>query len=121
MISLGNNFDGRPQPALADGSPTIPQPAGLSKYARKILANQKQPGGPTLFMGNLGFEATAESVRDMIEAHEVVRVAKGKKNSSEEAGDSTIPSLKKVRMGTFEDSGLCKGLARRNLNVVCRG
>jgi len=73
----------------------------------------------------------------MMEAHEKVRDEKGKKrkvktsfkeeeiveeaddDDDDEAeaakglkgGDSEVKSLKKVRMGTFEDSGLCKGFA----------
>lgn len=73
-------------------------------------------------MGNLGFEATEESVRAMIEAHERSREAKSKGKQKKESDDDDDksdaeeestptgpPSLKKVRMGTFEDSGLCKG------------
>lgn len=110
MSCIGNNFDGRPQITLPGGALSAPQIQGLSKHARKILASQTQPVGPTLFMGNLGFEATPDSVRGMIEAHELVRNSKGKTPSGVD-GDNGTPqkSLKKVRMGTFEDSGLCKG------------
>lgn len=91
----------------------------LSKTSQKILKSQKQPPGPVLFMGNLGFETTIEAITSMLEAHH--RVTK----------DNTVPAeadvmevdtkkaqnkprksktgLKKVRMGTFEDTGKCKG------------
>jgi RNA recognition motif-containing protein len=39
-----------------DGAPSAEK--GLSKTARKILERQKNPPAPTLFIGNLGFDAT---------------------------------------------------------------
>jgi len=90
----------------------------LSKFARKVLSAQKQPPAPTLFFGNLGFETTVDSIRGLLEAH---RTKKEKEKSSagtgasESANDAEAPSkdpwIRKIRMGTFEDSGLCKGFA----------
>jgi hypothetical protein len=71
-------------------------------------------------MGNLGFETTEESIREMIEAHQLS--SKPRKDPEDTTGkndvhdgnegDSAVEAkrlLRKVRMGTFEDSGLCKG------------
>lgn len=88
------------------------------------MAAQKQPPGPTLFFGNLGFQATEDSIRQLLEAHKKKPVKSpvendGVESSSddEEEGDKSNATLKekedkwirKVRLGTFEDSGKCKG------------
>ncbi|KAF9508131.1 hypothetical protein BS47DRAFT_1488500 [Hydnum rufescens UP504] len=126
LIKDGDDFTGRPIPDVAPSIAAVASSSGtpsLSKFAQKVLRAQRQPAGPTLFMGNLGFEATAESVREMIEAHERTRDAKTKAKKKGSDGEDTTKdgieentkespkSLKKVRMGTFEDSGLCKGFA----------
>jgi hypothetical protein len=124
LVSTGDDFTGRPIPNVAPSIVAVASSSGnpsLSKFAQKVLRAQGQPAGPTLFMGNLGFEATADSVREMIEAHERTRDAKTKAKKKDFEGEDTTKdgieentkespkSLKKVRMGTFEDSGLCKG------------
>ena len=136
---LAEDFSGRPTAGTTitneDGTTTTTatglalQPGApktsLTKTAQRILAAQKQPPGPTLFIGNLGFEATGDSIRQLFEAH--------KKKSAETPGGDESPSgndeeddkskatlkgkeskkedkwIRKVRMGTFEDSGKCKG------------
>lgn len=106
----GDNFDGRPttgaSAAADEGSSSSPKAnlTGHTKTAQKILRAQKQPPGPTLFLGNLGFETTEQSIRAMLDFHRGKAGAHG--NSDEaEAG----PWIRKVRLGTFEDSGKCKG------------
>ncbi|KAF8306794.1 hypothetical protein DL93DRAFT_2088515 [Clavulina sp. PMI_390] len=159
LIKKGDDFVGRPTitgaiASTADGADPsalsiLPEGANssLSRFAQKVLKRQKQPAAQTLFMGNLGFEATADSIRSFIETHEKARDAKeaAKKKKAELAaakldrknkgkdieleqedgaddvseekpdaeGDSAgkEPSLVKVRVGTFEDSGNCKGFA----------
>lgn len=100
----------------------------LSKMAQKILRVQKQPPAMTLFLGNLGFATTEASIRELFEAHRYWRsMEKGKgkgagvnaeKQKAREDGDgdegaakSKDPWIRKIRMGTFEDSGNCKGSA----------
>jgi hypothetical protein len=105
----GDSFEGRPvKPGMSlDGSGAGGK--GQTKFAQKVLVSQKQPPAPTLFFGNLGFETTVDSIRGLLEAHRV----KGKRNatSSESVDDdgANEPWIRKIRMGTFEDSGLCKG------------
>ena len=83
---------------------------------------QKQPPGPTLFFGNLGFEATEDSIRQLLEAHrkkpaELPTGGEGDESADdeEEGEESKAKSrkedkwIRKIRMGTFEDSGKCKG------------
>lgn len=134
----GDDFNGRPvlpaasssaasSPLDHDSAATTSNPLLHTKTAQKILRAQKQPPGPTLFLGNLGFEATEDSIRDMLGSHRV-RVRYANVNASHEQDDGKNESdvvaasaaaasaaatsdkwIRKVRMGTFEDSGKCKG------------
>ncbi|KIM46571.1 hypothetical protein M413DRAFT_441657 [Hebeloma cylindrosporum] len=118
LIKDGDDFAGRPAAVGADI--TINDPALAhkthSKTAQKILRAQKQPPAPTLFFGNLGFETTDAAIRELLEAHrpgkkptkDAVSEVEGEEKAKEKAKDVWI---RKVRMGTFEDSGLCKGFA----------
>ena len=98
----------------------ITEGKSLSKTAQKILRTQKQPPAPTLFLGNLGFETTEESIRELFEAHrywghkdegkgvdKLVSQAEGESQGGE--AKSKDVWIRKIRMGTFEDSGACKG------------
>lgn len=63
LIKSSTDFSGRPAAATAvDNTAGEEGPqssgAGTSKTARRILAGQKQPPGPCLFLGNLGFATT---------------------------------------------------------------
>jgi len=95
----------------------------FSKSAQKVLKNQKQPPAPTLFFGNLSFDTTENSIRELLEAH---RDDKGKKhkgrrpkededeeeeknNNNNNNKGNDLPWIRKVRLSTFEDSGKCKG------------
>jgi len=90
---------------------------GQTKFAQKILSAQKQPPAPTLFFGNLGFETTVDSIRGLLEAHREKRNANtitttattAESANDGGANDDDDPWIRKIRMGTFEDSGLCKG------------
>ena len=77
---------------------------GHTKTAQKILRMQKQPPGPTLFFDNLGFETTQESIRELLESHRAKDPAGG--------ADTDTKWIRKIRLGTFEDSGKCKGCVR---------
>jgi hypothetical protein len=118
----GDNFDGRPvKPGVSVSLDSLPVGArgrGHSKFAQKIISAQKQPPAPTLFLGNLGFETTVESIRGLLEAHRTKEKEKEKSEaavSSESVNNdgananANDPWIRKIRMGTFEDSGLCKG------------
>lgn len=110
LIKDGDDFEGRPQ-NTGDGAVT--QGQNLSPFAKKILSVQKQPPAPTLFLGNLGFNTTVDSIRGLLDAHRAPP-----KNAPDPAGEDVgveapqqDPWIRKIRMGTFEDSGLCKGFA----------
>lgn len=117
--ATGDNFEGRPaKPGVPLNSlPVGGGGRGHSKFAQKILSAQKQPPAPTLFFGNLGFETTVESIRGLLEAHRSKEKEKGKSedvssesvNNNDGANGANDPWIRKIRMGTFEDSGLCKG------------
>lgn len=112
-VNLGDDFTGRPAVPGAEGTGVGADASKThSKTAQKILRAQKQPPAPTLFLGNLGFETTEKAIRELFEAHRVVK--KKSKDDPEEDGEKKKEQVKdvwirKVRMGTFEDSGLCKG------------
>ncbi|RDB19840.1 Nucleolar protein 13 [Hypsizygus marmoreus] len=116
LIKDGDDFTGRPAPPGADSMATS---AGTStthsKTAQKILRAQKQPPAPTLFLGNLGFETTEQAIRQLFEAHRTIKKkSKDEPDSDNEDGKQDKPKdvwIRKVRMGTFEDSGQCKGFA----------
>jgi hypothetical protein len=81
-----------------------------TKTAQKILLAQKQAPAPTLFFGNLPFQTTEDEIRQLLDAH------RPRNKSGKEGGDVDEEQkedwIRKIRMGTFEDSGLCKGCLR---------
>ncbi|KAJ3788165.1 hypothetical protein GGU10DRAFT_413090 [Lentinula aff. detonsa] len=114
LIKDGDDFAGRP------AAPTVEESSGgktHSKTALKILRAQKQPPAPTLFFGNLPFETTDDNIRQLLDAHRK-KPSKGRADRMEEE-DGTEKSkeegeenwIRRIRLGTFEDSGLCKGFA----------
>lgn len=112
-LFLGDDYTGRPTPATGvdgtsdknpvDGSKTH------SKTAQKILRLQKQPPAPTLFIGNLGFETTEDAIRELFEAHKEKKAKEEARDDAKPRDKTTDVWIRKIRMGTFEDSGLCKG------------
>lgn len=109
-ISTGHNFEGRPAGPPIDGDNT------KSKTAKKILASQKQPPGPTLFFGNLSFQVTETSLQALLERNWKFHGIE-KNDAKDDQNQNEKPLIRKVRLGTFEDSGKCKGLV--NLLVLC--
>ncbi|KAG7097439.1 hypothetical protein E1B28_004784 [Marasmius oreades] len=121
LIKDGDDFTGRPASPSVEGpenETSAVKGKTLSKTARKILNVQKQPPAPTLFIGNLGFETTEDQIKELLEAHRK-KSKKEKDRKVEAAGEGdeikttneNEPWIRRVRMGTFEDSGLCKGFA----------
>ncbi|TFY54410.1 hypothetical protein EVJ58_g8885, partial [Rhodofomes roseus] len=126
LIKDGDDFNGRPAATAdagdASGTPA-PNLSGHTKTAQKILRAQKQPAGPTLFLGNLGFETTDQSIRQLFDSHRPKPAATADHDADadanadaedadadkKEADKKEKPWIRKVRMGTFEDSGKCKG------------
>ncbi|KAI5985574.1 hypothetical protein EDC04DRAFT_3129610, partial [Pisolithus marmoratus] len=113
LIKDGSDFTGRPAKGN-DTHGTKSAQTGHSKTAQKILRHQKQPPAPTLFLGNLGFEVTEDCIRELFESHRKF----GHVNAKEKPEDNNVAEceghetgIRKIRMGTFEDSGKCKGFA----------
>ncbi|KAF9821230.1 hypothetical protein IEO21_00838 [Rhodonia placenta] len=116
LIKDGDDFNGRPTAASADAQDGASKSSlsGHTKTAQKILSAQKQPAGPTLFLGNLGFEATEQSIRTLFDSYrpKAVGGADADPDADADAGaEKPKPWIRKVRLGTFEDSGKCKGWA----------
>ncbi|GAA5844170.1 hypothetical protein JCM11251_002457 [Rhodosporidiobolus azoricus] len=95
-------------PSAPPAAPGAPQT--LNRTARKILDKQKNPPGPTLFIGNLGFETKVEDIRDMFDrnqkrAAEWAPKEKGKKGekSGKKPGDKGKGKEKKE--GDDEEDG----------------
>ena len=117
-----------------DKNATTAEGKRLTETAQKILRTQKQPPAPTLFLGNLGFETTEESIRGLFEAHRYwghkdkrkgvdTKAEKGAGQEEGEgqggdAGKSKDVWIRKIRMGTFEDSGTCKGSVSHLVSVL---
>ncbi|KAK0461674.1 uncharacterized protein EV420DRAFT_121502 [Desarmillaria tabescens] len=108
LIKDGDDFAGRPSVPAVEDSKLLVGGKTHSKSAQKILRAQKQPPAPTLFLGNLGFDTTNDSIRQLFEGH---RNLKEKDKADIEAQEAKDPWIRKIRMGTFEDSGACKGFA----------
>ncbi|KAF9006706.1 hypothetical protein BDQ17DRAFT_1239236 [Cyathus striatus] len=117
LIKDGDDFvrKGGPEGGASNAAENSTTHSTHSKTAQRILRAQKQPPAPTLFIGNLPFDATDASIRELLEQHREVPKMKGKeKKADEEEGEKKNDKeqwIRKVRMGTFEDSGLCKGFA----------
>ncbi len=103
---LGDDFAGRPSVPAVEDTKLLFGGKTHSKSAQKILRAQKQPPAPTLFLGNLGFDTTNDSIRQLFEGH---RGLKEKDKAEVETQEAKDPWIRKIRMGTFEDSGACKG------------
>ncbi|CAE6481736.1 unnamed protein product [Rhizoctonia solani] len=123
LIKKGDDFAGRPNASKTKAGSEEEEAKSTaaksalnihSKTAQKILAAQKQPAAQTLFMGNLPFETKEEDIRQMIEGHGLpsdLETQAKKDEAAKNLGGKPQRWLKKIRMGTFEDSGLCKGWA----------
>lgn len=112
LIKGGTDFRGRPglDPKAAElGSDANHGRTGLSKTAQRILRSQKNPPAPTLFLGNLSFETKESDIYDLLEGSAQKRYEETA--TSDESGVSASAGIRKIRMGTFEDSGKCKGFA----------
>ncbi|KAL0070156.1 Nucleolar protein 13 [Marasmius tenuissimus] len=124
LIKDGDDFAGRPAQSTTEGATDESGAKGKShsKTAQKILKVQKQPPAPTLFVGNLPFETTEAQIKELLEAHKKKpKKEKGKDEDEEDEskGDEEgEPWIRKIRMGTFEDTGLCKGWVNSNVSTV---
>lgn len=101
LIKDGSDFAGRPEKDRVSKASSAPL-TGMTKTARKILSQQKNEACPTLFIGNLSFETKEEEIAALFgRVHPKLK----------KEGESIEDRLLRVRMGTFEDSGKCKGFA----------
>ncbi|THH32760.1 hypothetical protein EUX98_g1464 [Antrodiella citrinella] len=111
LIKDGDDFEGRPSTSAA-ATEEKANAATATKTAQKILRVQKQPPGPTLFFGNLGFETTDQSLKELLTRNHTRPNAPKKKDDDETPVEHVKEKwLRKIRMGTFEDTGKCKGWA----------
>ncbi|THV08143.1 hypothetical protein K435DRAFT_707727 [Dendrothele bispora CBS 962.96] len=115
LIKDGDSFEGRPKPAVpieeTSGDQKYGTSKSLSKTAQKILSQQKKPPAPTLFLGNLPFETTEDSLREMLDAHRRKTKEVNKDDDLQEGVKEKEDWIRRIRLGTFEDTGVCKGFA----------
>lgn len=112
LIKSGSDFRGRPgldTHAAELGSDATQGRTGLTKTAQRILRSQKNPPAPTLFMGNLSFETKESDIYDLLDGSAFRRHEEAA--ASDETNVQATAGIRKVRMGTFEDTGKCKGFA----------
>ncbi|RUP51730.1 hypothetical protein BC936DRAFT_146308 [Jimgerdemannia flammicorona] len=94
LVKDSKNFTKTGRPKREDQE-TVPAAATKKPSVSVLKAPpQKHQPSSTLFVGNLSFNTTRESLQDLFE----------------ECG-----RIRKVRMATFEDSGKCKGVIIRHL------
>lgn len=118
LIKSGTDFRGRPglDPTAAElgsiSSIDRQGHTGLTKTAQRILRSQTRPPAPTLFVGNLSFETKESDIFDLFEGS--ARRRHEEASSFDESNPAPVDAaagIRKIRMGTFEDSGKCKGFA----------
>ncbi|KAG9024532.1 hypothetical protein FRB95_011370 [Tulasnella sp. JGI-2019a] len=85
LIKDGSNFEGSKSATAVLASVTEGKTVSLTKTSRRILASQKESPCPVLFMGNLGYEATKEQIREMLLHHMQL---KGKKGTDQKTAKS---------------------------------
>ncbi|CAO1618962.1 unnamed protein product [Parajaminaea phylloscopi] len=124
LIKSGSDFRGRPAldpalAALASQIPSAPSGAddvdgsarssgqvdagalgatgktGLTKTAQKILRSQKNPAGPTLFIGNMSFNSTQEGLHELFEASAKARDAWRKPSKEEKRAEKRALKAKR--------------------------
>jgi RNA recognition motif-containing protein len=119
VSSIGDNFEGRPAATTLEAVVTDPSVAHKthSKTAQKIISAQKQSAAPTLFFGNLPFQTTEDAIRQLLDAHRP-HDQRGEDGDADDEERQKDDWIRKIRMGTFEDSGLCKGYLR-NASIFC--
>ena len=110
----GSDFTGRPGTEGQESLQVHKAPlTGLTKTSKKILSVQKHPECSSLFIGNLGFVATEDSLVNLI-AQQMKPLYDSKTLLEKEKW------LRKVRMGTFEDSGKCKGSVQSSNRPIAK-
>ncbi|GAA5927304.1 uncharacterized protein JCM15063_005859 [Sporobolomyces koalae] len=83
--------------APGTGTGTAAPPQTLNRTARKILNRQKNPPGPTLFLGNLGFETVVDDIRDMFDRNQKRSREWGQKTKEEKKEKKASSKGKKKR------------------------
>ncbi|KAL7416185.1 hypothetical protein BDY24DRAFT_413086 [Mrakia frigida] len=80
LIKLGSDFSSRP---ITPATVALPENKTKSRTVQALLAKQKNAAGTSLFVGNLGFEATEESLRTLIEEHWQTSLSSSKHSSKQ--------------------------------------
>ncbi|TIB73926.1 hypothetical protein E3Q23_02823 [Wallemia mellicola] len=106
LIKSASDFGGRPKPQLPEG---VSNENDLSKFSKKILSSQQNKPNPTLFFGNLSFETTEESIKSWLISNAEKLHTRQKQQQKVDQESKLDVGVKRIRLGTFPDSGKCKG------------
>lgn len=98
LIKAGSDFSNRPEAPKA-ALASLPEGQTKSKTAQALLAKQRNPVGCTLFVGNLGFEATEEAMRELIDAHWKTSLANNKRHAQKAVRSSFLPESESTVAG----------------------
>lgn len=90
LIKAATDFTNRPEAPKA-ALASLPEGQTKSKSAQALLAKQRNPVGPTLFVGNLGFEATEEGLRSLIAAHWETSLSNAKRHAQKAPRSNFLP------------------------------
>ena len=90
----------------------------LSKFSKKILNSQKNKPNSTLFFGNLPFEITEQDFIDFLAKNSETLFERRKSQGKIDENTEFNAGIKNVKLGTFEDSGKCKGWCFVDFNNV---
>lgn len=98
LIKAGSDFSNRPEAPKA-ALASLPEGQTKSKTAQALLAKQRNPVGCTLFVGNLGFEATEEAMRELIDAHWKTSLANNKRHAQKAVRSNFLPESETTASG----------------------
>ncbi|KAH9808687.1 hypothetical protein DFH28DRAFT_1037798 [Melampsora americana] len=100
LIKRSNDYSGRPVKVHQNFENLLGvEPNSVDKKSLKVLNKQSKPPLACLFLGNLSFESTSESIMK----HFRLNHQHSTSNQEED------PGIRQIRLGTFEDTGKCKG------------
>lgn len=102
----GSNFEGSKSATAVLAKVTDGKAVSLTKTSRRILASQKESPCPVLFMGNLGYEAIKEQIREMLLHHVQV---KGKKATDPKTSKPPAPTIAIQEDDASEENSQAEG------------
>ncbi|EGG11009.1 uncharacterized protein MELLADRAFT_115371 [Melampsora larici-populina 98AG31] len=101
LIKRSNDYCGRPKKGIEHDGVKDGGIGWGEKGPVKGLDRMAKPAVACLFLGNLSFESTSESIMKHFKSNH--------QTSTSNQAQADDPAIRQIRLGTFEDSGKCKG------------